>query len=235
MDDLNNGTQTPASGTEPQPTGTQNPAAPLTSTTPPTAPTAPAAGVADPMADAAKQPVDGIADPMADAAKQQADGTKDPQTTSKAPEKYEAFKLGDQTLPEETTKAFADIARKHGLSQDEAQEFLNAYMPTVQTQVNMYKQQWLDACMADKELGGEHFKENMAVAGIGYRTYADKDLQAVMQASGLSRHPAVVRHFYRLGKELQQDKGVAGGASAPAPVQRFYPNSNMVPDIGKGV
>lgn len=230
MDDLNNqgGAQAPVQ--EPQTQGAQNPAVSPNPAEPATTPPS-TAGVEDPMAAAAQaqaQP-QGVEDPMAAAAKAQAGGAQ--QEPTGAPEKYEAFKMGDSTLSEETTAAFAEIAKKHNLSQEDAQEFVNTFAPAIQAQVRGYQQQWLEACRTDKELGGEHFNENMAVAGAGYRAYADEDLRAVIQASGLSRHPAVVRHFYRLGKNLQQDKGVAGGASAPAPVKRLYPNSGMVPDL----
>lgn len=231
MDDLNNqgGAQAPVQ--EPQAQGVQNPAVSPTSAEPTTTPSS-TAGVDDPMAAAAKAQGEpqGIEDPMAAAAKAQADGAQQQQAPN-APEKYEAFKMGDSVLSEETTAAFAEIAKKHNLSQQEAQEFVNTFAPAIQAQVQGYQKQWLEACRADRELGGEHFKENMAVAGAGYRAYADEDLRAVIQASGLSRHPAVVRHFYRLGKNLQQDKGVAGGASAPAPVRQLYPNSGMLPDL----
>ncbi len=230
MDDLNNqgGAQAPVQ--EPQTQGVQNPAVSPTPAEPVTTPSS-TAGVDDPMAAAAKAQGEpqGIEDPMAAAAKAQADGAQ--QQTPNVPEKYEAFKMGDSVLPEETTAAFAEIAKKHNLSQEEAQEFVNTFAPAIQAQVQGYQKQWLEACRTDKELGGERFNENMAVAGAGYRAYADEDLRAVIQASGLSRHPAVVRHFYRLGKNLQQDKGVAGGASAPAPVRQLYPNSGMLPDL----
>lgn len=230
MDDLNNqgGAQAPVQ--EPQTQGAQNPAVSPNPAEPATTPPS-TAGIEDPMAAAAQaqaQP-QGVEDPMAAAAKAQAGGAQ--QEPTGAPEKYEAFKMGDNTLPEETTAAFAEIAKKHNLSQEDAQEFISTFAPAIQAQVRGYQQQWLEACRTDKELGGEHFNENMAVAGAGYRAYADEDLRAVIQASGLSRHPAVVRHFYRLGKNLQQDKGVAGGASAPAPVRQLYPNSGMLPDL----
>lgn len=234
MDDLNQTNQA---------TQGQNPAVPPSpvsdqGTTPPTA------GVADPMGEAAAKG-ESVDDPMAKAAQNQGEpsgeGLGDGQATGEkktegegaetAPEKYEAFRVGDQTLPENETAAFAEAAKELGLSQEKAQKIVDSFMPTVLSRVENYKKDWLEACRADKELGGQHFNENMAIAGAGYRTYADKDLQAIFAASGLSRHPAVIRHFYRLGKSLQQDNGVAGGASASAPTRRLYQNSGMVPDV----
>lgn len=222
---------------EPQAQGNPNPAVSPNPAAPAANPSPTAGNVADPMA-AAAQAGEGqaqksaIDDPMAAAANAQGGNAQQGENQQQsAPEKYEAFKMGDSEISEEATTAFAELAKKHNLSQEEAQEFVNSFAPAVQAQVQGYQRQWLDACRSDKELGGEHFNENMAVAGAGYRAYADNDLRAVFEASGLSRHPAVVRHFYRLGKNLQQDKGVAGGASAPAPVKRLYPNSGMVPDI----
>ncbi len=232
MDDLNQTNQA---------TQGENPAVPPNQVSDQGA-TPPTAGVADPMADAASKGAT-VDDPMTAAAQNQGEpsgegegqssgGTKqEGEGAETVPEKYEAFKVGDQTLPESETAAFAEAAKELGLSQEKAQKIVDSFMPTVKSRVENYQRDWLEACRADKELGGQHFNENMAIAGAGYRTYADKDLQAIFAASGLSRHPAVVRHFYRLGKSLQQDNGVAGGASASAPTRRLYQNSGMVPDV----
>jgi hypothetical protein len=229
MADNEQGVQTP----ETNATVGQNPAvSPTPSETDAQAPTA--GSIADPMAEAASKTGEEAApaDPMAEATGKTEETAKETEKPT-VPEKYEAFKVGEQTLPEEATAAFSEVAKKYGLTQEGAQEVVNSFMPAVQAQVLGYQKEWLDACRADKEIGGERFNENMAIAGAGYRTYADKDLQAVFKASGLSRHPAVVRHFYRLGKSLQQDNGVAGGASTSAPTRRLYPKSDMVPDTNQ--
>lgn len=220
--------------------GAQNPAATPADGTPPadagTATNPPAAGTTasnDPLgaaaANAGKQP-DGT-DPLAAAA----GNVKAAVPKSQAPEKYEAFKFGEQALSEDVTAQFAELAKKNGLSQEQAQEYMTVLAPAADKQVREMAENnrriWLDQSQKDPEIGGEKFQENLSIAGMGYNQYASDGLKAVLSASGLSRHPEVIRLFYRLGKNLQQDKGVAGNATAPAPQKVYFPNSNMVRDL----
>ena len=153
-----------------------------------------------------------------------------------APETYENFKLGDTDIDASSVSEFTDVAKELGLTQEKAQKVFDAVAPSAQKYLHAslvkHAKEWAASLETDRELGGATHKESMAIAGAGYDHYASTELKTILKASGLSNHPEVVRHFYRLGKQLQQDKGVAGQASAPAAPMRRYPNSNMVPDLG---
>lgn len=162
-------------------------------------------------------------------------GDGKPAEDTGAPEQYTAFRLEDSDVAPEEVQGFTDAAREMGLSQEKAQKMFETLAPAArqyaQKQLVGYANQWREALVSDKEFGGAQFKANLAIAGEGYRRYASEGLRTILKASGLSNHPEVVRHFYRLGKALQQDKGVAGHASAPAAPPKRYPNSNMVEDF----
>lgn len=152
-----------------------------------------------------------------------------------APETYAAFKdLNGNEYAPESVQQFAEAAKKVGLSQEKAQQLFEAMVPTARehmmNDLRTKAQQWALDCEKDPEIGGANFGANKAVAIAGYRQFATPELRTILNASGLGNHPEVVRHFYRLGKTMQQDNGVHGGASAAPQKRRRYPNSNMVVD-----
>ncbi len=212
---------------------TQEPAAPAAEPTAPeteAATTEPTAPAAEASADASKAEVDGLPDALGDAKPEEI------APAEVAPEHYENFKLGDSDVTADSVEEFTATAKELGLTQEKAQKVFDAVAPAAQKYLHAslvkHAKEWASALKTDRELGGNTHKESMAIAGAGYDHYASTELKTILKASGLSNHPEVVRHFYRLGKQLQQDKGVAGQASAPAAPMRRYPNSNMVPDLG---
>lgn len=160
---------------------------------------------------------------------------KEQETTQGAPEAYETFRdvNGNEYAPE-SVQQFADAAKSVGLSQESAQKLFEAMVPTARAHMmndlRSKAEQWALDCEKDPEIGGANFGANKAVAISGYREFATPELRTILNASGLGNHPEVVRHFFRLGKTLQQDSGVHGNASANPPKRRRYPNSNMVVD-----
>lgn len=161
--------------------------------------------------------------------------TQEQETAQSAPETYEAFRdvNGNEYTPE-SVQQFADAAKSVGLSQENAQRLFEAMVPTARAHMmndlRSKAEQWALDCEKDPEIGGANFGANKAVAISGYREFATPELRTILNASGLGNHPEVVRHFFRLGKTLQQDSGVHGNASANPPKRRRYPNSNMVVD-----
>lgn len=154
-----------------------------------------------------------------------------------APEKYENFKGEDGVeFDAEQLKGFTDVARELGLSQEKAQKLFGAMMPTARDYLTQNLQaqtkEWAKATMSDPEVGGADFKAKQGVASAAYKQWATPELRNLLNSAGLGNHPEVVRLFYRIGKGMQQDSGVAGSASSPqnAP-RRRYPKSNMVADM----
>lgn len=154
-----------------------------------------------------------------------------------APERYENFKGEDGVeFDAEQLKGFTDVARELDLSQEKAQKLFGAMMPTARNylvhDLQVKTKEWAKATMNDPEVGGADFKEKQGIASAAYAQWATPELRSLLNSAGLGNHPEVVRLFYRIGKGMQQDSGVAGSASSPqnAP-RRRYPKSNMVTDM----
>ena len=151
------------------------------------------------------------------------------------PETYGAFKDvdGNEYSPD-SVRQFSEAAKKVGLSQEKAQALFETMVPTAKAHMmndlRAKAEQWALDCEKDPEIGGANFGANKAVAISGYREFATPELRTILNASGLGNHPEVVRHFYRLGKTLQQDKGVYGNASTAPQRRRRYPKSDLIPD-----
>lgn len=164
------------------------------------------------------------------------DGVNEPEKApqSTAPEAYQPFDIDGKAFPEDQLSGFATAARELGLSQENAQKILSTVVPTAREylvkDLAVKTKEWASLTAKDPEIGGANFEANKGIAKQAYAHFTTPELRAILTGSGLGNHPEVVRLFYRIGKTMQQDSGVTGGASAPAGVRRRYPNSNMVVD-----
>lgn len=209
-------------------------AAPETVETPNPAPAAEAASAeaAAPEAAESPMPTDLLAETAAEAEDASQEPAPEPET---APESYAAFKDAEgREFAPESVQGFTDAVRELGLSQEKADKLFAQIAPTarkwMQADLAKSAKAWAEQSRADKEFGGDGFQKNLALAGKAYKEFATPELHAILTASGLGNNPEIIRMFYRVGKVMQQDRGVAGNASAPAPRHPRYPNSNMVVD-----
>lgn len=152
-----------------------------------------------------------------------------------APEAYEPFVDADgKPYDAAMVEQFSNVARELNLSQENAQKVFGSVVPAAREylQQDLVRQakQWSEDSARDQEFGGDNFKANLGVAASAYNQFASNELKTLVAQSGLGNHPEFIRLFYRVGKALQQDKGVTGGTSAPATPSRRYPNSDMVVD-----
>lgn len=133
-----------------------------------------------------------------------------------APEKYEPFKLPEGvTSVAETLGEFEGLAKRHNLSQEAAQEFVDMGSKLTQRfaqqQQDIVKQarvEWTQQSLADKEFGGEKVKENVAVAEGAIKAYTTPEFRKFLKDSGLSQHPEMIRTFFRVGKAMQPDRTI---------------------------
>ena len=141
-----------------------------------------------------------------------------------APETYD-FK--DVQLPEgyqinEALAAdFAPLGKELNLSQQSANklaEFLIKYQQSQTTpeKIAEFKKQEQAATKLsyekmlneDKEIGGgDEAKRNayIDVADVGYNSFASDELKTLLHSLSLDFHPAVIKHFHRLGKLCGND------------------------------
>lgn len=162
----------------------------------------------------------------------------DPATTT---ESTEAAEYADFVVPEgitldpELTTEFKAMAKDIGLKQDQAQQFTDLAVKLSQKFVDHQQQvvteqrtAWESAARVDKEIGGDKFNENLAVAKKAVEALATPELMALLDSSGLGSHPDMIRMFFKTGQMLSEDGVVTGTrrASTPekTPAQRLYPN-----------
>lgn len=208
--------------------------------TAPANPTAPEGGEGNPTdpAPAATAQATDATEPTADMPSLLGEGDQndgDQKPAQAAPEAYEPFDVEGQQFTEAQLEGFAATAKELGLSQENAQKMLAAMVPTARQylvdDLKAKSQEWASLSEKDPEIGGANFKANVGVANQALKQFATPEFTALLRGSGLGAHPEVVRVFYRIGKAMQQDRGVTGSASAPAGARRRYPKSNMVVDV----
>ncbi len=136
-----------------------------------------------------------------------------------APEDYADF-----TVPEgiemdaDVLTQFKGIAKELGISQEDAQKFidLQAGMESKRTEALQQaladqSQQWKDQIKNDKEFGGENYDSNVALAVKTIEAFGSPELRTVLNDSGLGNHPELVKFCHRIGKAISDDKLVMGG------------------------
>lgn len=192
---------------------------------------APAAATAQPAAAAAAAPAPGaaaaataIGDPNAGA--KPAEGDPQAGKGTGAPEKYEAFKLPEGVaLDAEVETEVSTLAREANLPQEKAQKFVDLGGKLVTKALADQKAQsesafkdafgslpseWGAALQADKEIGGEAFEANKALASKALGAFGTPEFSRLLAVSGLGNHPEIVRFAIRVGKAISEDKLAAG-------------------------
>lgn len=160
---------------------------------------------------------------------QQQEPTKD---APKAPENYDLKLPEGMTVSQEVTGKFTELAKKHGLSQDAAQDLYSEISPlmaqhqaAVLTNIDA---QWQEQTRSDQEFGGEKLDENVAVAARAIDTFGSPELKELLNKSRLGNHPEVVRFAYRVGKAISEDTLVPNKQNKPGeernPAKVMFPN-----------
>ena len=136
------------------------------------------------------------------------------------PGKVEDYKLerpklvGAEVYPEELEGSFLQEAHKAGLSRTQAQQLLNWWGNTEQAMLSkMAEQTKVDAGLLQKEWGND-FDKNLEAAKGAANLFVDgehKDLVELLRSTGMNRHPAVVRFFYGLSKQLGEGQIMNAG------------------------
>lgn len=163
---------------------------------------------------------------------------KQPETVLSSEAKVEPIKF-DLKLPKDSQldPAYVDKieaeAKAEGLSNEQAQARLerdNQLRTEVlnQQQMSMKAQseKWVEELKADKDFGGEQFKENVSMAKRALDRFADPAFRKILDDTGLGNNPHLVRAFARIGKQMAPDKlviGSTGSTGKPSRESKLYP------------
>lgn len=155
-----------------------------------------------------------------------------PEPKPGAPEKYDFKAPEGMTLDQKAIDAFAPLAKELNLPQEAAQKLVDLYAGRVgeiqkmnednhKAVVEGWKQETL------KELGATAPEQLAYVAKTRDRLF-DKDLNALIDSSGLGNHPSFIRSCIKAGKAISEDVLVEGknieGAGADG-LSAMYPSA----------
>jgi len=135
------------------------------------------------------------------------------------PEKYE-LKLPEGSLVDNSRlEEIAAFAKAQGFSNETAQAVLdresgalNAYHESQQAMLKeLTEVKWVEQVKADKEIGGEKFRENVELAHRALAHFGSEDFKNELNRTGFGNHPELVRVFARVGKLIANDQAVRPG------------------------
>lgn len=170
-----------------------------------------------------------------------ADGAQDGgDVATGAPEEYADFTMPDGfQLDADYGGELKTIAKELNLPQDKAQKLVDLGVKHAQGVVAALKTQqetaiarWVDAVRNDPEIGGSNLSTNMATAKKAVVAFGTPELVGLLNETGLSRHPDVVRFMVRVGAAISEDTDLVTGDGNGAatvrkdPAKTLYPKQN---------
>lgn len=222
----------PAPATTPAPGGTPGQTPPATGTAPaaPAAAATPAQG--QPATGAAPAaPAAGATAPAAGTPAPAASKTETTPAAPAVPEKYELKMPEKSPLAAAHLEKVAAIAKEQGLSQEEAQAFLehdhevaSSVVAAQLENVKVQQDEWKKASVADPEIGGAKLAENAEYTKRFLDRYGSLEMKHILDASGFGNHPEVVRTFSRVYRDLM--------ASGQVVIPSGEPGASALPQGG---
>lgn len=133
-----------------------------------------------------------------------------------APESYAEFAAPEGLAYDKAViEQFTSVAKELNLPQDKAQLVLDKMAPVIAQrqaeQVAAVQAEWAEQTRADKEIGGDRLPETLSIAKKALEATGTPELRHLLDQSGFGNHPAVIRHFYQVGKAISQDSVVTSG------------------------
>ena len=132
---------------------------------------------------------------------------------------------------------YKDSAHKLGLTQDQARNLAESYMELEQskmaeqqTAVENQLEEW--SSDLKKEFGGS-FDKRIETAKKAIEAFGGSELKEAMNATGMGSHPAMVKAFAQIGKEMLEGGLTATDASASfgvTPAEAKQKKANLMRD-----
>ena len=135
-----------------------------------------------------------------------------------SPEKY-SIDLPSDSYPQEVIQSFLKEAHASGLTNKQAQAAINFYN-TIETdgQINndaAMQQAKVDAESAlKKEWGPTEYAKELAVSRRAFNRFADDDLKAFVNETGVTNNVAMIKFLNRIGKAFSEPDMAGAGKDA---------------------
>lgn len=123
------------------------------------------------------------------------------------------------------------IAQESGADAAVASKLVQDLTLYGQVKHDLQVEDWEAASRADPEFGGDKLGESLATANRVFEAYdPDGHIRTMLSETGYGNHPALIRFFVAIGRDLSPDRmvgaGGAGGTNANGVnLDAFYPNS----------
>lgn len=126
------------------------------------------------------------------------------------PDKYDLSGIVPETFNQSLVDEFRKKAHENGMSNEGARKMAEWYRDVELRQVEtMQKARQEQSDMNILQLKtefGVKFEEEVNNARKALDAYTDKDFRKYMDESGLGNHPALVKAFAKIGRELSEDR-----------------------------
>lgn len=152
------------------------------------------------------------------------DGEKTKIEPQGAPEKYADFKLPEGVaLGKDMIAKATDLFKKHGFSQEVAQELVNFQAQNLKAEIesslSSLTQQSEAWAKESREQFGAAWEKGFADAAKGIESFGTPKMREILTAVGLDNHPEFVAMFAKVGAKLAEGQPVdgrtAGGERVP--------------------
>lgn len=123
------------------------------------------------------------------------------------------------------------IAQESGADAAVASKLVQDLTLYGQVKHDLQVQDWEAASRVDPEFGGDKLDESLATANRVFAAYDPQgEIRTMLTETGYGNHPALIRFFVAIGRDLSPDRmvgaGGAGGTNANGVnLDAFYPNS----------
>lgn len=155
---------------------------------------------------------------------------KEQKPTAGAPEKYEDFKLPEgMNMDTAGLEKAVELFKKHGLSQEAAQEFVTFEAERIKAQMDAFKQTVAGWEQETIKRLGPNYKEELSFGARFRDQFLSPATIKLFEETGLFNHPDVVTDFIKAGKAMAEDKFVPGYPAKQEvdKMKTFFPNSQI--------
>lgn len=121
----------------------------------------------------------------------------------------------------------SQIAQESGADAAAASKLVQDLTLWGQVKHEQQVQAWEEASRNDPEFGGEKLQENLAIANRALEAYDPQgEIRAMLAETGYGNHPALVRFFLAIGRDLSPDRMVGGGHNSGGDARTLFPNTH---------
>jgi len=158
-------------------------------------------------------------------------------TSEGAPETYADFSLPEgMEVNKDALAEASGLFKEFNLTQEQAQKLVDFEAKTKAGEMEKSQeawsnamQEWRKAAKSDSEIGGEAFTANVAVAKGAIKAFGNEKFSEMLEITGASDHPEMVRFLFKVGNAIKDDSILQGSNTSSAEksqANKLFPDMN---------